>query len=65
MGIKTYTGHFTFLPDHSCVTDIHVKHIYRYSVPTSQQLLLAHYKDNLVIAVREIIGVYWNYRIDS
>jgi hypothetical protein len=65
MFIKTYTGRFTFLRDHSCVTDIHVKHVYRYSVPTSQNLLHAHYKDHLVIAVREIIGPYWNYRIDS
>jgi len=25
---KTYTGHFIFLLDHPCMTDIHVKHIY-------------------------------------
>ena len=65
MCIKTYTGHFIFLHDHSCMTDIHVKHVHKYSVPTSQHLLHAHYKDHLLIAVREITGACWNYRIDS
>jgi hypothetical protein len=58
MCIKTYTGHFTFLLDHSYMTDMHVKLVYKYSVSTSQHLHHAHYKDHLVIALREIIGAF-------
>jgi len=47
------------------MTDIHVKHVYKYLVPTSQHLLHARYKDHLVTGVTEIIGAYWNYRIYS
>jgi len=65
MCIKTYTSHFTFLLDHPCMTDIHVKHVYKYSVPASWHILHAHYKDHLVIAVWEIIAAYCNYRIHS